>query len=1252
MLHRLTCFVVIFSILRSAYCADEDSRISIAVTGGGYTGVLTSIFLGGLKDKDGVPICDVHLFERNLNLMNGASTLCARRHYGGEYPTDRNTAEQCLFSSLLYQQMFPTEAILTGRRRNDFLVAKESTTTADPDKHLSLDQVHQHYAHLQDLYRTIFAQFAGFLGEEEAARQLFGRPEDFVEYLASPEDIGDERLRSHFAGGVSTKERGFQPFALGVILERLLEQNNVKVHLGCTVENAESVADKGYRLHYSSHGKGTQDFFADYVIGAAWHENPYLNIVAASRGDHPVQGNLATKVYLRSIGLFDVSGCANIPEDRSYFGLKGSPGGMVSFYTSAVAAIYIPEEELSLHGGSELTYDQARKTFLSREVQAHLDDLNGPTALQSGVLNRILVNAQAKYPFLKGANSITLLTRTTVSVDPRVEQRSHVKPIWPLGEGMRWLEAESTKATFSPVTALQVLSEIIRQPDVREKISLSEDAKAFLAALYQLNFLDETGRPRENLLRLPEEFRLFTGYLTEDSDLAAMQLYALKRRLPFAMMEPFARGDMVTIRPDLQIPMINWNVLDDVDLRSISPTASYLRALADAVNALPPHKGFKSFRFKYYGEEMATSLKHAQAGLRLLEALGGDDSSEVRRPIGELEIGQLHLTLEGEAKALLDIIINSALKKLILTRFSTNVSLRDSFILSLDLARSLKSTRVLFQETPSYETVKVILGSFDEAPELSEFMFSNNQLGGVLRGHQESIKFTRLSNFIERSKKLKTLDLSDNELFSGAEDQNKHGIFDAIKDRPTLHVDMGGNGLDPAEETSRKHFLFLKLQKIKAKKQREIEGIERDHKDASKNLDAMKAELKSVYGEYEALPAKSTELQRKLERAQSTYEALIGKIESSKLVRERIFNSDVDALVNVLRESRSGRDLNRIDSEFELLQRDLEETGKTLRMIKDQSRGLSRDLAEAKADVSKARMSVVESAISERDDVRLRMLEMEIEALRVRELMSSMESNMMCCSIDRRAYSIGSGINRYSMGMGSAGKTAYVRNIGSIFGNIGASIGSQLHQEEVLTRPIPAAVKVDPERFNRELFSESVGKIREWVYSGNDNRVSSIYVAFDPEMTDRGSVDRLYDDLVRSGLFDNVYRDEGYYPSRSITLSERIRNADKVLVIGSRELKDRYDSRKLKREDIGVVSYEMDAIRLRLFERGDTGIIPFYFSGNSPGSCFPTTIMSLKKEYSGVDGYLRFFDVLGKIYGSTDNPISKIKREFWDKQKS
>ncbi len=1329
MLRRLTCFVVIFSIIRSAYCADEDARISVAIPGGGYTGVLTGILLGGLRDRNGDQLFDVHIFERNLNLMNGASTLCARRHYGGEYPTDRNTAEQCLFSSLLYQQMFPTETILTGRRRNDFLVANESTTTADPNKQLSLDQVHQHYAHLQDLYRTIFGQFSGSLGDEEAARRLFGKPDDFVEFLRSSGDIGDERLRAHFAGGVSTGERGFQPFALGVILERLLAQNTVRVHLGCTVENAESVAGTGYRLHYSSQGKGKQEFFADYVIGAAWHENPYLNIIAASR-DVAVQGNLATKVYLRSIGLFDISNCTNIPDDRSYFGLKGSAGGMVSFYTSSVAAIYIPEEGCSLQGSFELSYDQARSTFLPRVAQQHLEKLNGPQA--SRVLNQILGNATAKYPFLKGASPITLLTRTTVSVDPRVEQRSHVKPIWPLGEEMRWIEAESTKATFAPVTALQVLGEIIRQPDVRGKISLSEDAEAFLAALYQLNFLDGAGRPRENLLRLPAEFMLFEGDLTNDLDLAEMQLYALKRRLPFAMMEPFSRRDMVTIRPDLQILTINWNVLDDVDLRSISPTIGSLKALADAVNALPSHKGFKSFRFKYYGEGGTLSPDHIQAGLKLLRALGGNDP-DVRRPIDELEIDQLHLTLEDEAKALLDIIVNSGLKKLILTQFSTSVSLQ-SFTYTIDLASSLQSTRILFDDRLNYQTLIDLFNSFQVVPDLNEFIFSKNHLGEVLSGHDKSRKFARLLGFIKTSEKLQFLDLSENGLFENPEDPYKHDMLDAIRYRRALNVDMRGNGLNYEDETSQKYFLLVDIKELKDKKQRLLEKMHDMHTRISEIIEGRR-------GSYYFNDRRDFDRSERGRSFDDVRAFLITKLERSTLNQERVLRMDANGFVRNLTTPVSRRQLSEMGNAIKALHQDL-------RSLEDESQSLERDVDRfsrgdwrdsdayetsqmlsksfesmrysAMENIEQTHSKIQETYNSYAEKLRDFMSDQEIlydfilrgfvndsrqhrlrEVLsrygvenlrynraeigtvfkRLRErrqefqydLLSNVEKEMSETRFSRgetirpvmqrmyehvrfqleKANARDEEIYReFERRMRDEGVSGIISGVIDTIGKFTAGLTGHSLGGSLAHYSGSAMQGIDPAGFNRYLFSESLRKIQQWS-SSSRQRVSSIYVAYEPEMEERGNVDRLYDDLAYRGLFDNIFRDERNAGNRPKALA-RIGQADRVLVIGSKAFKEHYDNRKIKSSEVGVVNYEMDAIRLRFLEKGDSGIIPIYFSNQAYSSYYSKDFFSAtmkpaeKRMKFNTDTYYEsFFDVLEKIYDDAlDSPVRDIKLEF------
>ena len=104
---------------------DNKDNPYIAVIGGGYTGVLSSLLLAGLKKPgpDGQPALSVHLFEQDLNLMNGASLIPARLHLGGEYPKDPPTAFQCLISALIFRQMFPTESILTDRKRIDFLLA-------------------------------------------------------------------------------------------------------------------------------------------------------------------------------------------------------------------------------------------------------------------------------------------------------------------------------------------------------------------------------------------------------------------------------------------------------------------------------------------------------------------------------------------------------------------------------------------------------------------------------------------------------------------------------------------------------------------------------------------------------------------------------------------------------------------------------------------------------------------------------------------------------------------------------------------------------------------------------------------------------------------------------------------------------------------------------------------------------------------------------------------------------------------------
>lgn len=564
---------------------------TVGVMGGGYTGVISSILLAKLRNYWGEPALDVHLFEENLVLMGGASIVTSRIHSGGEYPKAIITALQCLYSSVLFRQMFQTESIFTRRRYMDFLLAKESIENKNEEERLTLEELKKHYSHLNDTYQVIFDELTSQLGENETAHRLFGYPRDFFEFLESPSAIEDERLRSHFVGGIRSNERGLQPIALGVLLERLLEKYNVHVHLGRTVTKAEHLSSGRYKL-FSSLQDNTdeREFDVDYVVNAAWHEIPYLNNQVSKSFNPPIPiPSRPTKVYLRSIGLFDVSGCQEIPTNNSYFGLMGGAGGMVSFFSPSVAIVYLPEEGLSYQGKYDLHDDVERESILDTKAQSHLNDLSKP-AKESKLLSRMLKRATEKFPFLQHAKPITLISRTTVSWDEEITQRQHIPANWPFGKDARWLQAYASKATFSPLVALEVLAQIVQQANIRLPLS----TERFLGGILNATFT-QTEFPDPCLFRLPEEFVLFNESLAGNTSfLAEMKLYALKRRLPLTMVEEMTSSSS-TIIPHEQLTLMDWEHLDHVDIRTLKPSPQVFRALTTSIGSLPGHKGLKAY---------------------------------------------------------------------------------------------------------------------------------------------------------------------------------------------------------------------------------------------------------------------------------------------------------------------------------------------------------------------------------------------------------------------------------------------------------------------------------------------------------------------------------------------------------------------------------------------------------------------------------------------------------------------------------
>ena len=73
-----------------------------------------------------------------------------------------------------------------------------------------------------------------------------------------------------------------------------------------------------------------------------------------------------------------------------------------------------------------------------------------------------------------------------------------------------------------------------------------------------------------------------------------------------------------------------------------------------------------------------------------------------------------------------------------------------------------------------------------------------------------------------------------------------------------------------------------------------------------------------------------------------------------------------------------------------------------------------------------------------------------------------------------------------------------------------------------------------------------------------------------------------------------------------------IDNADKIIILGSPEFKSKYDDRIITREQIGRAQHDMDAIRIRIFEKDACDIIPIHFVDLGEfQECFPVTIHNL-----------------------------------------
>ncbi|HXF91005.1 MAG TPA: hypothetical protein VNJ29_03645, partial [Candidatus Nitrosotenuis sp.] len=413
------------------------------------------------------------LLEHHPHLMMEASAVPARLHCGGEYPLDRTTALDCFHSSLLFWQMIPygytdipaVTYVLDQQTHNAAILSND-------EEGLSLNRMLSQYKEIQGYYYYYY----NFLKEDLhfSDDQLFGPPEHFCRVLEKEElDING------FVGGIVTHERGLNPVLLGLYLEDQLRQAGVRVN---TSHHVTSAKEKPYG--YKIYTQNNQKFKAHLVVNASFDKAIETDMKAFPMED-PYLEDL--HVFLRGMAAFDISGCKlpevmsipkgakkketekgnerKTPRDKTaIFGLLGENGGMVSPFNDQVAWGFWPSRQ-----GSYLSWSTGEGELIDRfpitstaQSQQQWDYLSQyETYLQNNKDERIkkaqaiLDNLTIKYPFLRDARPLDLIVRRILSPCKQTYRQHDM--VHCFGKEQGWLRALSLKATFAPLTALQVV---------------------------------------------------------------------------------------------------------------------------------------------------------------------------------------------------------------------------------------------------------------------------------------------------------------------------------------------------------------------------------------------------------------------------------------------------------------------------------------------------------------------------------------------------------------------------------------------------------------------------------------------------------------------------------------------------------------------------------------------------------------------------------------------------------------------------
>jgi hypothetical protein len=164
----------------------------------------------------------------------------------------------------------------------------------------------------------------------------------------------------------------------------------------------------------------------------------------------------------------------------------------------------------------------------------------------------------------------------------------------------------------------------------------------------------------------------------------------------------------------------------------------------------------------------------------------------------------------------------------------------------------------------------------------------------------------------------------------------------------------------------------------------------------------------------------------------------------------------------------------------------------------------------------------------------------------------------------------------------------------------------------------------------------------------------SIFVCYSwDDPAHRRRVEGLCEDLVSAGippasLFFDRWTGRPGGPDDLHQSAARIVESNKVILVGTRNLKTKYEEKAANPDGAGTVSHEISLLRTRMARKGVAGIIPAWFEGRFK-DVFPQGLQHVISRH--LEDYpSNFFDLLWDIYqghyASPDNPFRELQGGF------